>query len=48
LPVDAQHPADTHRVEPAVMDEAPDRLRMHAELIRNLANADEPVRVVTG
>jgi hypothetical protein len=34
--------ADAHRIEPPVVDQPPNRLGMHAELIRNLANADEP------
>jgi len=42
FPVNAEDAADTHRIQPPVVDQPPDRLRMHAELIRNLANADEP------
>jgi hypothetical protein len=41
LAVDTQHASDSYRVEPAVMDQAPNRLGMHAELRRNLADADE-------
>jgi hypothetical protein len=41
LPMNAQHTADTYGVETAVVDEAPDRLGMHTELICDLANADE-------
>jgi hypothetical protein len=41
LAMNAQHTADTHGVETAVVDEAPDRLGMHTELICDLANADE-------
>jgi hypothetical protein len=41
LAMNTQHTADTHGVETAVVDEAPDRLGMHAELVRDLANADE-------
>jgi hypothetical protein len=40
--MNAQHPADTDGVEPAVVDQSPDRLGMHAELFRHLANADKP------
>jgi hypothetical protein len=40
--MNAEHAADAHRIEPPVVDQPPDRLRMHAELIRHLANADEP------
>jgi len=42
FPMIAEDAAHPHRVEPPVLDQPPDRLRMHAELIRNLANADEP------
>ena len=42
--MDPQDPADAYRVEPAVVDEAPDRLRMHAQLIRDFADAHEPFR----
>jgi hypothetical protein len=42
FPVNAEDAADTHRIQPPVVDQPPDRLRMHTELIRNLANADEP------
>jgi hypothetical protein len=37
-----QDATDADRVEPTVVDQPPDGLRMHAELIRYLANADEP------
>jgi len=40
--VNAEHTADAHRIQSLVVDQPPDRLRVHAELIRNLANADEP------
>jgi hypothetical protein len=40
--MDAQDAADAHCIEPTVVDQPPDRLRMHAELIRHLAYADEP------
>jgi hypothetical protein len=41
LAVDTQHPPDAHRVEPPVVDQTADGLRMNAELIRHIANADE-------
>jgi hypothetical protein len=37
--VHAQDAADAHGVETAVVDEAPDRLRVHAELSGDLAHA---------
>jgi len=40
--MDAQDAADTHRIESTVVDQPPDRLRVHTELIRHLAYADEP------
>jgi hypothetical protein len=40
--MDAEDATDTHRIQPPVVDQPPDRLRMHPELIRNLANADQP------
>jgi len=40
--MNAEDAADAHRVQPPVVDQPPDRLRMHPELIRNLANADQP------
>ena len=43
--VNAEHPADAHGVEPPVMDQAPNRLRMNAELIGDITNADETVGV---
>jgi len=33
---------DAHRIEPATVDQPPDGLGVHAQLIRYLANADEP------
>jgi phage gp46-like protein len=39
--MDAEDAADTNGIEPAVMDQPPDSLGVHAELIRYLANADE-------
>jgi hypothetical protein len=41
FPVNAEDAADTHRIQSPVVDQPPDRLRVHAELIRNLANTDE-------
>jgi hypothetical protein len=40
----AMHPQDAsnaHRVEATVMDQAPDRLRVDTELVRDLTHADE-------
>jgi hypothetical protein len=42
IPVDAEDATDTHCIESAVVDQAPDRLRVHAELVRDFAHADEP------
>jgi hypothetical protein len=42
LTMNAEDAADAHGIEPAVVDQPPDGLRMHAKLIRHLANADEP------
>jgi len=36
-----QHAAHAHCVETAVVDQAADRLRMDAELVRDLTNANE-------
>jgi hypothetical protein len=44
--VDAQHATDPHRIETTVVDEAADRLRVDAELTRDLPNAVEPVRLM--
>ena len=44
--VNPQHAPDTNGVEPTVMDQASDRLRMNAELIGDLADADETVRLL--
>jgi hypothetical protein len=41
LTVDAQNASDAHGVEAAVVDQTPDRLRVHAELGRDLSDADE-------
>jgi protein SCO1/2 len=38
-PVNPEQAPDTDGVEPAVVDQAPDRLGMHAELVRDLAHA---------
>ena len=40
--MDTQDAADTHRIESTIMDQPPDGLGMHTELIRHLAYADEP------
>jgi hypothetical protein len=40
--MDAQDAADPHCIEPTVVDQPPDGLGVHAQLIRYLANADEP------
>jgi hypothetical protein len=39
--MNAQHATDTHCVETAVVDQTANRLRMDAELVRNLTNAHE-------
>src|SRR5207248_6433911 len=36
-----QHPPDADGVEPPVVDQAPNRLRMNAELVGDIANADQ-------
>jgi hypothetical protein len=41
VPMNAQHATDTHRIKTAVVNQAADRLRVHAELVRNLTNAHE-------
>jgi hypothetical protein len=41
LAMDAQHATHTHGVEAAVVDQAPDRLRMDTQLVRDFTNADE-------
>jgi len=41
FPMDPEHSPDANRVEPAVVNQPPDRLRMHAELIRDLTDADQ-------
>jgi hypothetical protein len=42
LAVNAEDTADAHRIEPPVVNQPPDRLRVDAELIRYVANAYEP------
>lgn len=39
--VDAEDAPNAHGVEPAVVDQAPNRLGMHAELGRDLTDADQ-------
>src|SRR5436189_223784 len=39
--MNTQHAADAHGVEPSVVNQTPDRLRMDAELVGDLTNADE-------
>lgn len=39
--MNAKHSADAHGVQAAVVDQSPNRLGMHAELCRNLADADQ-------
>lgn len=41
LAMDAEDTPDAHRIKPAVVNQAPDRLRMDAELVRNLPDAHE-------
>ena len=41
LTMDAQNASDADGVEAAVVDQTPDRFRMHAELGRDLSDADE-------
>jgi len=42
LSMDSEDAADANGIESPVVDQPPDRFRVDAELIRNLANADEP------
>jgi hypothetical protein len=42
MAMNAKDAADAHRVEPTVVDQPPDGLRVHAQLVRYLANADKP------
>jgi hypothetical protein len=46
LAVDAQHAPDANGVEPAVVDQASNRFGMNAELVGDLANTDETVRLL--
>ena len=39
--MNTQHAADANGVEPSVVNQTPDRLRMDAELVGDLTNADE-------
>jgi hypothetical protein len=41
LTMDAEHASNPDGVEPAVVDQPADGLGMHAELVRDLADADE-------
>lgn len=41
--VNAQDASHTHGVEPAVVNQAPNRFGMDAELVGDIANADEAV-----
>jgi hypothetical protein len=43
--VHAQDASDAHRIEAAVVNETADRLGMYAELVGDLANADEAIRL---
>jgi hypothetical protein len=45
--VDAQHATDANRVEPTVVNQAPDRLGVDAKLVRDFTNADEVVRLLS-
>ena len=41
-----QHPSDADGVEPAVVDQATNGLGMDAELVGDVTNADEAVRLL--
>jgi hypothetical protein len=41
LSMNSEYTSNPHCVEPAVVDETPNGLRMDAELVRNLSDADE-------
>jgi hypothetical protein len=45
--VDAQHTADAHRIQTAVVNQTPNRFRMDAELVRYFTNADECIGLST-
>ena len=44
LTMNTKHASDTNGVEPAVVDQSPNRLGMNAELGRDLADADQSHR----
>jgi phage gp46-like protein len=46
ITMDAQDAPDAHRVEAAVVDQAPNCFRVDAELVGNVADADEAVRLL--
>jgi hypothetical protein len=46
LAVNAQDAPNANGVEPAVVDQASNRFGMNAELVGDLANADEGVRLL--
>jgi hypothetical protein len=41
LTVDAEHASNPHRIEPAVVDQAPNGLGVDSELVRNLADTHQ-------
>jgi hypothetical protein len=41
VPMNTQHATDTNCIETAVVNQTADRLRVDAELVRNLTNAHE-------
>jgi hypothetical protein len=41
LPVHAKDAPHANGIQPAVVNQPPDRLRMHAELVRDLTDTDE-------
>src|SRR5215212_6134452 len=41
--VHAQHAPDAHGVEPTVVNQPANRLGVHAELVRDVADTDEPI-----
>jgi hypothetical protein len=43
--LDPEDAADAHRVEPTIVDQTADRLRVDAELTSDLTHAVEPARV---
>ena len=46
FPVHTQHASDADGVEPAVVDQAANRLGMDAELVGDVTDADEAVRLL--